>query len=157
MIVTFFKKIAKKVIIFAIPFVRVYWHIFKPKTYGVKVVIFYNEKILCIKNSYYKGWSFVGGGIKRKEKPSETARRETKEEVGLKLINTKYLGSFMSEMEGKRDTIYVFSGYVNTEKFKIDDFEVDTAKWFLKKDLPEFGPVAKEVWSMFEKNELQKK
>ena len=148
------QRIAKKSIHIAVPVVRLYWRVFKPRSYGVKVVIQNSGDVLCIKNSYhYELWSFVGGGVKRREKPSDAARREVREEVGITVRDLTYCGVIESDAEGKRDIIYVFTATSSTRTFEKDDFEVDRAEWFSGNELPDLGPVGRRVWGTVHKLE----
>lgn len=54
------KRIFNKI---ANPILKIYWFIFRPKTYGVKVILRCGGKFLLIRNSYgKKHWTFPGGG-----------------------------------------------------------------------------------------------
>lgn len=66
---------------------KIYWFFVRPKTKGVKVIIFNQEnKILLVRLTYYPNtWTFVGGGVGKKEEPKEAILRECWEEVGIKL------------------------------------------------------------------------
>lgn len=132
------------------PVVRLYWRVFKPITFGVKVIIEHDGKFIFIKNSYtYELWSLVGGGIKRKEKPEEAAIREVKEEVGIDLKEIKFLGTVVSTSEGKRDTVHAFYGKSDTLNIIPDEFEIAKAEWFTRENLPNLGPIAKSIWNLF--------
>jgi 8-oxo-dGTP pyrophosphatase MutT (NUDIX family) len=118
-------------------FAKIYWRVFKPQTQGTKVVIRHGSQTLLIKNSYAKrNWTLPGGGVKDNETPEQAAKREVGEEVGIGLRNLKSHGSFYYDGEGKRDTIWVFSGEAETKNFKIDHFEISKAQWFDQKALP---------------------
>lgn len=120
------------------PIRMTYWYIFRPKTYGVKVIIENEGKVLMIRNSYgTKLWTFPGGGKKRNETPEEGAKREALEEVGLCLDGLEYLGSYFNESQYKRDTAYCFYKKVDSDYFKIDDDEVEEGRWFAMSDLPQ--------------------
>lgn len=77
------QKVIKFLTPILLPIVRLYWRIFKPKTFGVKVIVENNDKFLLIRNSYgRKRWTFPGGKIENNEEPKDAAFREVKEEVG---------------------------------------------------------------------------
>ncbi len=121
------------------PFARLYWHIFKPKTFGVKVIIEHNGQLLLIKNSYGGDfWTLPGGGIDKGETPAEAAIREVREEAGIKLdlAALKEMGSYVTNHEGKIDTVYVFYA-TGDSKIIIDGTEVIAAAWFAKASLPD--------------------
>jgi 8-oxo-dGTP pyrophosphatase MutT (NUDIX family) len=151
--------IGKKILILLspilFPFYKLYWKIFKPQSYGSKVIIENNGKYLLIKNNYgYGQWTFVGGRIDKGESPDEAAKREVMEEVGLKLSNLRFIQKFTSTASGKRDHINIFYGAVNARDLVLDKFEIKEAKWFEKNQFPELGPVAKEMWGIFENSEF---
>lgn len=52
-----------------------------------------------------------GGGIKRKETPLQAILRELDEELGLNALKTlNHVGTYNSEQDYKKDTIYLFTG-----------------------------------------------
>ena len=57
--------------------------IFRPRVRGAYVLVTSEDKILIIKNSYKKGWTFPCGMIDRNEKEVDGAKRELFEEVGI--------------------------------------------------------------------------
>lgn len=72
----------------------------------------------------------------RKELPTEAAKREVKEEVGIEILNPIYLGEYLSTRQYKRDTVYCFYTSVKESFFKIDNQEIEEAQWFLKSNIP---------------------
>lgn len=121
------------------PFRKLYWFIFRPKTFGVKAFIFFQGKVLLIRNTYGIGhWTLPGGGVGRKELPIDAVKREVKEEVGIILDQIKCIGSYESTKQYKRDTVYVFSAQVFSSDFKIDKTEIAEVGWFSLDSLPEF-------------------
>lgn len=66
----------------------------------------------------------------------EAAKREAFEEVGITLLAPEYLGSYFSERQYKKDTVYCFYKKVDSDYFQIDDDEVEYIRClFLKKKL----------------------
>lgn len=129
---------------------RFYWFLFRPQTYGVKVVIEQDSRILLVRHTYRPNvWKFPGGGIHKKETPIQAARRETREELNLDLHSIQTHGSFVSTLEYKRDNITVCSGQV-TGSIDTASLEIAEAQWFTKNSTPEFGPVARKVYKIYE-------
>lgn len=138
-----------------LPLLRTYWFIFRPRTRGVKCVIERNGNILMIRNSYGRNlWTFPGGGIEKRETAEQAAKREVFEEVGIKVKEIRKIGEFVSTIEYKRDTVTVFAGKSDTDRFKIDPMEILEAKWFSPDHLPEISEYAKEVTHMWEKSKM---
>src|SRR4028118_2167389 len=91
---------------------RLAWRVFRPRTRGVKVMLFSPAgEILLIRNSYGRSDQFLlpGGGIRPFEAPERAARREIREEVGCTLSDVALVSTHFTSAQGKRDTIYLFS------------------------------------------------
>lgn len=93
----------------ALVFMRIYWKVFRPEKYGVKCIIQSGNDVLCIKNTYGKtGWTFPGGGVKKKETEYQAVIREVKEETGLTITNIRIAGSHTFSHESKIDHVTIF-------------------------------------------------
>lgn len=134
-------------------FVRIYWFIFRPSGYGVKVVITCGNDILFVRHAYgYKTWTFPGGSIKNGEKKEDAIKREVKEEVGINLSQVSFLGHFVSTKEYKKDNIFVYCSKVESKDFKKDDFEIEEVRWFNINNTPEL-PKNSRIMLNFYRNE----
>ena len=115
------------------------WRVFRPRTRGVKVMLF-NAKgeLILIRNSYGRSDLFVlpGGGIKPFEEPKQAAMREIKEELGYTIHGLAFLSTHASSAEGKTDTVHLFKAIVDGEPIA-DRFEVQEARFFATDDLPQ--------------------
>jgi 8-oxo-dGTP pyrophosphatase MutT (NUDIX family) len=114
------------------------WKVFRPRTRGVKVMLFNPAgEILLIRNSYGRSDQFLlpGGGIRPFESPERAARREIREEVGCTLSGLALVSTHFTSAQGKRDTIYLFKA-VSADEPAIDNFEVEEARFFPVKALP---------------------
>jgi len=103
--------------------VFIVYRFFKKTTYGVRVLVIdktedqfsvrsFNksrispEKIFLIKHPYDNFWVLPGGGRKKEESISKTAKRESEEEAGLILEgDLKKLGRYFNNKEYKNDYI----------------------------------------------------
>lgn len=86
---------------------RLYWFIFRPERFGIKVLIKAGHQILLVKHSYDSRWNLPGGGFNpKRESPGEAGRREVREELSLDLPNLIALGTYVSNLEYKRDNVY---------------------------------------------------
>ncbi|MFA6495035.1 MAG: NUDIX domain-containing protein [Candidatus Paceibacterota bacterium] len=125
------------------PFVRLYWRIFKPKTYGSRALILHGNKILLARNINVSHWSLPGGKIDYPESPEQCLMRELKEELDLSIAKTEFkLGEYLTHKEGKRDTVHIFVVKLDAPRFE-KQWELEDAQWFDLGDLPQnIGPAA---------------
>lgn len=118
------------------PFFRLYWTVFKPKTYGSRAIVLHENNILLVKNINVNYWSLPGGKIDSGESPAQCILRELKEELNLSELNITYnLGEYTSNREGKRDTIYIFVIKLTSPTFQ-RQWELEDAQWFDMDNLP---------------------
>lgn len=143
------KFIKRKILGWLYPVALLYWWIFRPKTFGAKIILRSGNEILMVRHSYAGGnWTFPGGGLKRGETPEGAVRREVKEELGFNLaIEPKLIGELNSRAEYKIDTIYVF--LVDVDKFgpAIDHQEIIEAQWFDFESLPNLSTINRKIIS----------
>lgn len=128
---------------------RVYWYIFKPKTFGAKVVITNNGSVLLVKTTYGYKLTLPGGGIKKGELPKDAAKREVSEELGLTLHNVRSLGSIVSTAEYKVDTVYAFHAEIADRNITIDTIEIEYVEWQPLETLVNAGPVTLELINLY--------
>lgn len=115
------------------PLARLYWRVFRPKTFGVKALIVHPDKkrVLLVLHSYGNKhlWNLPGGGYSpRRENPLTAARREVLEELGVHFLNARELCLYQTNTEGKRDTVTVVVGEVNANTFILGD-EISKVQW----------------------------
>ncbi len=128
---------------------KLYWFLFRPHTQGVKVVIFHDNDVFLIKNSYGSySWTLPGGNIEKNETPESAAIREVKEEIGINLNEVHLIKKQFSDREYKKDTIFIFKSETNTIDYSIDKNEIKDAGWFHMHSLPdELSSITKEILS----------
>ena len=115
------------------------WRLFRPRTRGVKVMLFNAAgDLLLIRNSYGRSDLFVlpGGGVRPWEEPATAAKREVKEELGLDVATLTLRSRHSSSAEGKRDEIHLFEAVTHGSP-KADNFEVLEICFASPQDLPE--------------------
>ncbi len=101
------------------PLVRIYWKLFRPKTFGVKAVVVLEREIgniLLVRHTYGDKslWNLPGGKYNpRKETPETAIQRELREELGCEALSLRELGKYYTEGEGKRDTVQIFLAVIN--------------------------------------------
>lgn len=126
---------------------KIYWWFFRPKKFGVRIVIKSGNKIALVLHSYVNKnlWSLPGGSIKKHEKPGEAIVREIKEELGIE-IKPKYLDKIVRNIEYKIDTVFCFIAEVNEKDLCPDKKEISEVRWFELNHLPpNLSPFAKSL------------
>jgi len=108
---------------------------------GVGVLIWKDEKILMMRRlgSHGQGtWSAPGGHLEFGEDPFECARRETREEVDIKIDNLRFKGITNDIFEeGKHYiTIWVEADYAKGEAKINSKDELTELDWFSFENLP---------------------
>jgi 8-oxo-dGTP pyrophosphatase MutT (NUDIX family) len=87
---------------------------------------------------HWKGWEFVKGGKKTKEKLNNTVKRELKEETGFriqKIDRLSFKGKFIYDKKSQQDwkskgfNFSLFACQVKKRKPKLDAEEHDKYKW----------------------------
>lgn len=95
-------------------FLRLYWRIFKPRTYGVKGLVWHPDesgRVLLVRHAYgaTHEWNLPGGGYRpRRELAEQALRRELKEELALECDDVAVLGEHRTNYEGKQDAVSIF-------------------------------------------------
>jgi 8-oxo-dGTP diphosphatase len=118
---------------------RLYWYVFRPRTYGVKCVVEHDGRWLMIRNTYGRAhWTFPGGGIDAGETPEHAAIREVEEEVGITLATVEPIGDYFSDREYKRDTVFCFRATFDGPDVVIDPAEIAESAWVDPSALPDF-------------------
>lgn len=109
-----------------------YWFVFRPRTLGSYVAVWFDGQVLIIKNPYKSAYTIPCGGTKRGESTLEAAARELMEEVGIDLTPDQFelVGRFTSYSEFKTDDCDVFEVHMDREpKVTVDQHEVVQAEF----------------------------
>lgn len=109
-----------------------YWFVVRPQFFGAYVAVWWQDRLLIIKNSYKSRYTVPCGAIGRKETPVEAAVRELKEEVNIALPpeQLRLASQFTISQEFKQDNIVFFEvSYDQRPTFKIDNREVVWARF----------------------------
>lgn len=115
---------------------RIYQFVLRPINLGVRIMLIQDGKVLLVRHVYQGGWFMPGGGLKRRETIEEAARRESFEEVGVKMHKMELFGIFFHFTEWKSDHIVLFLSEDFTMADK-NDSEIAEKKFFPLDDLPE--------------------
>lgn len=114
---------------------RLYWKLFKPLTWGVRLMLIKNDEVVLVRHTYRPGWYFPGGGVKRRETFQDAARREAHEEVGAELGALALWGIYTHLSKDKTDHEVVMI----CEEFEMtgqSDFEIAECRSFPLDRLP---------------------
>ena len=96
-------------------------------------------RVLFIRHLYRKRWGVPGGLLQRDETPSDAARREVREEVGLD-VDLVGEPAVNVDAEPRRIDIVYRARPVNeadADRVRPSSVEVLEARWFLPTELPE--------------------
>jgi 8-oxo-dGTP pyrophosphatase MutT (NUDIX family) len=111
---------------------RIYCFIFRPKTFGVRIMLIQNGRVLLVRQTYLPGWFMPGGGVERGETLEQAARREACEEIGAEMGELRLLGAYTHFGEYKSDhnvlflcTDFTFSGKRDKEIAELRFFPLD--------------------------------
>jgi ADP-ribose pyrophosphatase YjhB (NUDIX family) len=114
---------------------RIYIVIVRPVTFGVRVLLVKDSRVLLIRHTYRSGWHLPGGGIQRDETVETAARREVREETGAEMGAVKLLGVF-SNLENRasgHNILFVCEEFDITGK---PDHEIAEVRFFQRNELP---------------------
>jgi 8-oxo-dGTP pyrophosphatase MutT (NUDIX family) len=108
------------------------WFFTRPTVRGVYVAVWYQKKLLVIKNSYKNRFTIPCGRIKRSEDTAEAAMRELKEEVGIEIKKSQltFVGEYVAEHNFATD-VGSFFEFEMTESpnVQVDNREVTWAQF----------------------------
>lgn len=119
---------------FAMPLLRLYWKIFKPHTFGVKILLKHpsEETFLIVRHSYGDRtlWNIPGGGYSpKKETPILAAAREIQEEFGCDFVKPSKLGTYSTASEGKQDKVAIIFAISTKNNFPNINSEIEEYQW----------------------------
>lgn len=95
-----------------------YYRVFRPRTFGVKVVLHdaSSGEVLVVRHSYgnRRIWHVPGGGYRPgRESAEDAARREMREELSIDPGPLVPLGEYRTSAQGNRDTARIFAASVH--------------------------------------------
>ncbi|MCP3670466.1 MAG: NUDIX hydrolase [Gammaproteobacteria bacterium] len=111
---------------------RLYLRLCKRETFGAQVAVCFRQKVLLIKSSYRRTYSFPGGYLNRGEASDECASRELKEEAGLDISSAMLRSAFSTTYQcgGHRGHDEIFEITVDAvPEVSIDNREIIFAEF----------------------------
>lgn len=87
---------------------RVWWRLRPVPHRGALVAIAVDGRLLLIRNSYRRGWTFPGGGVESGETSRDAAVRELREELGLGIVLDGKPTLVSGIWEGRPDSVDIF-------------------------------------------------
>jgi ADP-ribose pyrophosphatase YjhB (NUDIX family) len=134
------------------PWLRLYWWLVRPMTFGAHCVIHHEGALLLVRNTYgRRQWTFPGGGVARGEAAEEAIRREVREEVGLHLQQLHPLGAFTATIDSRQAHVAVFAATAPDRRVTLDPGEILEARWYPPHDLPPLAAVAARILAMWQR------
>jgi len=103
------------------------------------VIVRRDDKVLLIKRNiqpFKNYWALIGGAKEDNETFEDCAKRELKEEVGLKVEDLQYLTEITVNNELGLQLSKVYMCVLQNGEVQIDPHEVSEAQWFALKELP---------------------
>jgi len=132
------------------PFAVVGFYIFSvvTKTPRVRVVVWNEHDELLLVQTWLSGdtWGLPGGGVNRDEPFEQAARRELREETGIKVEAGQLQELATVHSRGHHEII--FSVHVVAGDLSAvlpNKFEVKSAGWFASEHMPELDSLAHEI------------
>ena len=116
---------------------RVLWFLRRPRTRGVKCLLWDGDRVLLVRHTYGpRRWDVPGGGLHGGEDPLPAARREMQEELGLGELEWVALGSIRSQVDHRQDTLHCFVHRDPVTQLTVDAGEIAEVRWFSAAELP---------------------
>lgn len=106
---------------------RAYWFVRRPSTSGALVAVWYEGRVLLVKNSYRKEYTLPGGYVRPGEAAEAAAARELREEVGIEVAPESLTHAYRGEhrYENRQDRLDIYECEVTTRPVaRIDRREV---------------------------------
>jgi 8-oxo-dGTP pyrophosphatase MutT (NUDIX family) len=120
------------------------WRLLGRAPGGVKCVILRGDDVLLVRHTYGpKRWELPGGARRAGEELADTARRETREELGADITDWTSLGPYEGNIGRARVTLHPFLTRVEQLEPRRDEVEIAQARFFPVDRLP--SPIGQDV------------
>jgi ADP-ribose pyrophosphatase YjhB (NUDIX family) len=115
-----------------------------PSTAGTMcVVVDEHDRLLLVKSSYRRLWSFPGGFLNPAEDPLIGAEREVLEETGMSVLHT----TLVRVRPRKSHTDYLYIAQAFEQGAATTAWEIGATGWFPIERMPELHPIAFSILS----------
>lgn len=123
---------------------RIWWRWHGKPIVGTAVILTNPAgEILLLRHSYgHPVWALPGGGLGRREDPEQGARRELREELGIRAATMRAVGVVEEQVAGIEHVGHVFAA-LSSETPTPDGREVTQARFFAPDALPKLGQLAR--------------
>jgi 8-oxo-dGTP pyrophosphatase MutT (NUDIX family) len=111
---------------------RLLWFIRRPETTGALVAVWYQGRVLLVKNSYRAQLTLPGGYVRPREERRVAAARELREEVGITVQPKRLVHAYHGTLlfEHRKDTLDIYELEVDDEpSVEVDQREVVRAEF----------------------------
>jgi 8-oxo-dGTP pyrophosphatase MutT (NUDIX family) len=114
---------------------------------GVKCVILRGDDVLLVRHTYGpRRWELPGGTKRPREAPEQTARRETREEIGADIADWTEIEPLATKLRRARLNLHAFVARVEQLEPETDGVEIAQARFFPVAALPKpIGPDVKRI------------
>lgn len=112
---------------------RVVWFVRRPNQHGALVLVWFNDRVLLIRNSYQPRWSAPGGSVEGGESTFEAATREVDEEIGIQIgvDDLTFVRDITFNFRYRHDRISLFEWHpTKMPPVGMDKREIVEARWF---------------------------
>ncbi len=112
---------------------RAWWFVRRPSVRSAYVAVWWDGRLLVIRNSYKRGETVPCGGLRRGESPRSGARRELEEEVGIAVAESALVPAldWVMEHESTRDHVHFFEVHLaDRPAVQVDRREVVWGEFF---------------------------
>jgi ADP-ribose pyrophosphatase YjhB (NUDIX family) len=115
-----------------------------PSTAGTMCIVLDEaDRLLLVKSSYRRLWSFPGGFLDPGEDPLLGAEREVLEETGMRVRHT----TLVRVRPRKSHTDYLYIAQAFEQGAATTEWEIGATGWFPVERMPELHPIAFSVLS----------
>lgn len=130
------------------PMKTIWWFFRRPCLQGTSCIIAHGDELLMIDYKYGSGWNFPTGIIRMKEESAEeSAIRELREELSIKVQQLRYIGYVFCRFQFRRDRVFCFVADVPTKNAISLNKDIRRIEWIHKSQLDSvrISPFSREI------------